>query len=285
MQDYICSCQEDNFNVISKLFLYLTGKFPKMRIAMWRWMYNLFAARIRNKNWRFMNFGYAYPEGEQISIPMLEEDRTDKYSWQLYEHMIRQHAPTHESAVLEVGSGRGGACYLTHKYFKPAMVTGVDLSDKAVEFCKSTYEGVGLTYLVGEASHLPLPDGVYDIVMNAESSHAYPDFEGFLAEVKRVLKPGGHFMTTDNRKAELVDIWKSKLADSGMAIVFEADITERVLQSLDEQEERKEQLIREHVPSFFKKQFREFAGMKGSVMYNDFKNRNRIYKTFILQKI
>lgn len=231
-----------------------------------------------------MNFGYAYLGSEVCSTDLDPEDETDRYSWQLYEHMIRHHPPINSGNVLEVGSGRGGACFFVSKYYQPATVTGVDLSDKAVDFCNRNYKMENLKYLTGSASELPVKDSSMDLVINAESSHAYPDFQKFLSETLRVLKPGGYLMTTDNRKAELLEKWKEDILSSGFEIEQEIDITENVLESLNRQEERKEKLIKEHVPSYFKKHFREFAGMKGSAMYEDFRTRRRSYKSYILKK-
>lgn len=270
--------------LISKLFLYITAQFPGLRKIFWKSMYNFFAKKIRNRDWRFMNFGYAYAPGESCSMELDPKDETDRYSWQLYEHMLRIHPPTGDHHVLEVGSGRGGACYLVSQYYKPKKVTGIDLSDQAVDFCNSTYTADNLKYIAAPADDLPVPDRSVDIVMNAESSHAYPDFNAFCSEVMRVLRPGGYFMTTDNRKAELEEDWKEKLLNNGFLLVKEMDITSNVLASLDAQEARKEALIQTHVPKYFRKHFREFAGMKGSNMYEDFKNRRRVYKSFILEK-
>ena len=45
-----------------------------------------------------------------------------------------------------------------------------------------------------------------------KSSFCYPSIDGFFAEVKRVLRPGGHLHYTDLRLAhELVD-WRTAIA-------------------------------------------------------------------------
>ena len=51
----------------------------------------------------------------------------------------------------------------------------------------------------GDAQNLPLEDKTYDVVLNVESSHRYPDFKSFLSEVSRLLKPDGYFLFTDFR--------------------------------------------------------------------------------------
>lgn len=231
-----------------------------------------------------MNFGFAYSGQEIPSVALESADQYERYGWQIYEHMLRLYPPGAESHVLEVGSGRGGACYFISKYYHPASVTGIDLSNKAIEFCQRTYQSEKLRYITASAEQLPLEAGSIDIVINAESSHAYPDFNKFVHEVLRVIKPGGYFMTTDNRTAERVDEWKQSLLKPGFTLLHEQDITAKVIQSLIEQQPLKEELIQANVPIYFKRYFREFAGMQGSQMYNDFVSRKRYYKSFILQK-
>jgi ubiquinone/menaquinone biosynthesis C-methylase UbiE len=57
-----------------------------------------------------------------------------------------------------------------------------------------------LTFVQGDAENLPFPDASFDIVVNVESSHTYPHFDRFAAEVRRVLRQGGRFVITDFRE-------------------------------------------------------------------------------------
>ena len=54
----------------------------------------------------------------------------------------------------------------------------------------------------GDAQNLPFPDESFDAVINVEASHIYPNFERFLGEVARVLRPGGHFLYADFRNRD-----------------------------------------------------------------------------------
>ena len=49
----------------------------------------------------------------------------------------------------------------------------------------------GLDFVVGDAGRLPFSAAAFDAVINIEASHGYPAFPRFLAEVARVLRPGG----------------------------------------------------------------------------------------------
>ena len=54
--------------------------------------------------------------------------------------------------------------------------------------------GVGTS---GDAESLPFGDEMFDAVVNVESSHCYGSTPAFLAQVKRVLRCGGHFLFAD----------------------------------------------------------------------------------------
>lgn len=72
------------------------------------------------------------------------------------------------------------------------------LVEKPVEFEPLT-RALHIEYLIGDARHLPLPDGSIDLVhSNNTFEHIYPDIlAGLLREFKRVARPGGvqsHFI-------------------------------------------------------------------------------------------
>lgn len=46
----------------------------------------------------------------------------------------------------------------------------------------------------GDAESLPFPEQPFDAVINIDSAYHYPHHPRFLAEVARVLRPGGHFL-------------------------------------------------------------------------------------------
>ncbi len=68
------------------------------------------------------------------------------------------------------------------------------------EFCRRHYTNPGLSFETGDAQAMPFADASFDIVFNVESSLNYPDFDAYLREVDRVLKPGGRFLIADYRR-------------------------------------------------------------------------------------
>lgn len=96
--------------------------------------------------------------------------------------------------VLEVGCGNG---YVLSRYAaEGADVTGVDITETAVELCRKRFQGSGLkgTFLVGNAERLPFPDEVFDCVCSMGVLHHVPDTAKAVSEIYRVLKPGGRFI-------------------------------------------------------------------------------------------
>ena len=63
-----------------------------------------------------------------------------------------------------------------------------------------------------------------------------------------------------------------------------SDITSDVLRALDEIHEAKIEMIERHVPKALRNAFLDFAGAKGSKIYNAFKNRDAVYLAKVFQK-
>jgi hypothetical protein len=106
----------------------------------------------------------------------------------------------------------------------------------------------------------------------------------FLAGVNKVLRPGGHFLYTDFREPHEIPELEKQISGSGLNILRKRDITPNVIKALDEDHERRMKTISENVPKPFIKQFREFAGVKNSVVYKQFESGEMIYFSFIMQK-
>jgi ubiquinone/menaquinone biosynthesis C-methylase UbiE len=97
--------------------------------------------------------------------------------------------------VLEIGSGRGGgAAYLAHR-LAPRRLAGLDVSAAATALARRRHGSVPpLEYRQGDAEALPFGVETFDLVLNVESAHCYASIPRFLAEVHRVLRPGGELL-------------------------------------------------------------------------------------------
>ena len=97
-------------------------------------------------------------------------------------------------------------------------MTGVDFSQKAVQFCRDHHQLEGLTFVPGDAEALPFADESFDAVINVESSHCYRSMPAFLGQVQRVLRPGGYFLFADLRTASDSERLHQNLLECGLTV-------------------------------------------------------------------
>ena len=146
----------------------------------------------------FLNYGYE--EDPPMALPLAPPDEHNRYCFQQY-HLTAAQVELKGKRVLEVGCGHGGGASYLMRTLHPASFTGLDLNPAAIALCRKKHMLAGLDFVRGDAEDLPFPDQSFDAVVNIESSHGYPRFSRFLAEVARVLRPGGHFLYADLRPA------------------------------------------------------------------------------------
>lgn len=248
-----------------------------------RW-YNYMSKLDQDADMIFMNYGWASVDETEPALPLAAEDEQDRYSIQLY-HQVANAVDLRGRDVLEVGCGRGGGASYVMRYLRPRSLTGVDLAPQAVKFCSRHYTMPGLSFFRGDAEALEFDEATFDAVINVESSHCYLSLERFLSGVRRVLKPGGHFLYTDRWDSRAADAWREQLRRSGLSLVDEEDITANVVRALERDNVRKQELIRKKVPRILWRIFDEFAGMEGThCFYDTLCTGERVYLRFVLQK-
>jgi ubiquinone/menaquinone biosynthesis C-methylase UbiE len=95
---------------------------------------------------------------------------------------------------LEIGCGRGAGACLLLKEFLPAVIHAMDLDVYMISQARrylTAAQKKQINLYVGDAMHLPHPDASADAVFGFGVLHHLPDWQGGLAEIARVLKPGG----------------------------------------------------------------------------------------------
>lgn len=101
------------------------------------------------------------------------------------------------AGVADIGCGPGVAARLAAE--RGAIVTGIDPSEVMLGFARRGDRRRAVTWRQGAAEALPLPDRSVDIAWSLSTVHHWPDLSGGLAEVRRVLAPGGRFLATERR--------------------------------------------------------------------------------------
>lgn len=235
----------------------------RTRGLIWRVCYEALAARVRTPQWSFMNYGYAPLAPGQEPLVLAPEDEADRLSIQLYEHAIGG-TDLGGADVLEAGCGRGGGAFYVSRYHRPASMTGLDFSHSAVTLCRRTRSAPGLTFVRGDALAMPFPDQSFDAVVNVESSHCYDSMAVFLAEVHRVLRPGGSLLWADIRDLERARVLRRDVADSPLTVRADEDISSEVLRSLEISNDTRIALIEAWIPRGARRPFRWFAGVEGT---------------------
>jgi ubiquinone/menaquinone biosynthesis C-methylase UbiE len=77
-------------------------------------------------------------------------------------------------------------------------VTGVDIDPDQIQTAAQAAEGLaGARFLVSDATKLPFPDDRFDIVYTNKTTHHVADWPHAIAEIARVLKPGGYLICSD----------------------------------------------------------------------------------------
>jgi SAM-dependent methyltransferase len=95
--------------------------------------------------------------------------------------------------VLEVGGGPGELSERMQKELG-AQVSFLDISPRMVELARQR----GLDARVGDVQSLPFGDGSFDTVVAAWMLYHVPDLDRGLAEIARVLRPGGALIAVTN---------------------------------------------------------------------------------------
>ena len=138
-----------------------------------------------------------------------EQLRTEFNEWARAgkgESMERGHRPVGEQAiarmnvpedarVLDIGCGSGWATRLLADYAAKGKVIGIDISDEMIQLAReSSRSCANVDYEIASAEQLPFADKEFTHAFSMESLYYYRNIPKALAEIHRVMKPGGLFV-------------------------------------------------------------------------------------------
>jgi ubiquinone/menaquinone biosynthesis C-methylase UbiE len=100
-------------------------------------------------------------------------------------------------AVADIGCGTGTA--VRHAAGLGASVTGIDPAPVMLRFARllTRRSPQAVRYVEGSAEALPLPDSSVSVAWSIACVHHWADLDAGLAEVRRVLKPGGRLVAIE----------------------------------------------------------------------------------------
>jgi ubiquinone/menaquinone biosynthesis C-methylase UbiE len=96
---------------------------------------------------------------------------------------------------LDAGCGTGAFSELVLDRCRPHMLAAIDPSEDQIAYARTTPAAARLQFQVGDAQSLPFADAEFDIATMALVITFIPDPAAALAELKRVVKPGGTIAT------------------------------------------------------------------------------------------
>ncbi len=107
------------------------------------------------------------------------------------------HTLLDNAVVLEVGAGE---CSYLHSFLKratPKIYLALDIFPARMRYAKEFYQNVPVSFIGANVLKMPIRNDSIDLCMAFGLLHHIPNLEEAVAEIARVLKPGGRFIFRD----------------------------------------------------------------------------------------
>src|SRR5581483_11797952 len=126
--------------------------------------------------------------------------------------------------ALDVGSGPGNVtASLARAAGSDGLALGVDISEPMLTRAVRAEAGPQVGYLRADAQRLPLRDSVFDAVVSIAMLQLIPDPAAALAEMARVLRPGGRLAVMVPTAGRAAQLWRA-FPDIGAYVFGEDEI-------------------------------------------------------------
>lgn len=108
---------------------------------------------------------------------------------------------TRGDTVIDLGSGAGNDCFVArHETGAEGKVIGIDFTPAMIKKARLNAEKLGynnVEFREGDIDDMPVSDNIADVIVSNCVLNLVPDKYKVIAEIFRVLKPGGHFSISD----------------------------------------------------------------------------------------
>lgn len=114
---------------------------------------------------------------------------------------VRYLQPFAPSEILDIATGTGDLALYMFRRLKPRHITGADISEGMMDVARRKVAEAGyaghITFDCQDCMRLTYADNSFDAVTAAFGIRNFEDIEQGIAEMYRVLKPGGHIMVLE----------------------------------------------------------------------------------------
>lgn len=106
--------------------------------------------------------------------------------------------------VLDVATGTADVAIMTYKYLQPSKIIGIDISEGMLNLGRQKVAKLLLNNTIelyqGDSEAINFPDSTFDAITVAFGVRNFENLEKGLAEMLRVLKPGGKLVVLEFSK-------------------------------------------------------------------------------------
>jgi ubiquinone/menaquinone biosynthesis methyltransferase len=114
--------------------------------------------------------------------------------------LVRMLALKGGEAALDLACGTGDITLALARRLTGGHAVGLDITQGMLDIAERKRHELGITnasFHRGDIMRMPFADGSFDAVTGGYALRNVPDAEAALVEIKRVLKPGGRFLSLD----------------------------------------------------------------------------------------
>jgi demethylmenaquinone methyltransferase/2-methoxy-6-polyprenyl-1,4-benzoquinol methylase len=126
-------------------------------------------------------------------------------------HALRKYLrPERPKTILDVATGTADVALMAAKILNPERIIGIDIAREMLEIGRVKVRAAGLDKVIelesGDSEQLRFDDGAFDAVTVAFGVRNFENLEKGLAEMYRVLRPGGRVVIIEFSRPHLFPV-------------------------------------------------------------------------------